>query len=185
MSKKCIPPVLGLFLFLVTTACDVGATQVDVLSLDRLGREAELVVRGEVQSVRSYWNEDGTRILTEVSVDVAETFKGRGPGELRVIQMGGVVDGVRMTVHGALSWRTGEEVVLFLERSLPGLHRVSGLSQGKFAVSRDGDEVRVQRPSLGGVEWIGAGPGSSPSLRELRMGLPELLERSLSIRGGE
>lgn len=181
MSMNRIQVLVGAFLLLAGLAHEVRATQVNALSLDRLGQEAELVVRGEVTAVRSYWNDGRTRILTEVSVDVAETFKGLASSGVRVVQMGGVVDGVRMTVHGALSWREGEEVVLFLENSLPGRHRVSGLSQGKFAVRRDGGTMTVRRPSLGGVEWVGSGPSSSTSLRELRMGLGELLERSLQI----
>lgn len=185
MSMNRIQALVGTCLLLAGLAHEAHATQVNALSLERLGQEAELVVRGEVTAVRSYWNDDQTRIMTEASVEVAETFKGRAPGDVRVIQMGGVVDGVRMTVHGALSWTEGEEVVLFLESSLPGRHRVSGLSQGKFAIRRDGSEITVRRPSLGGVDWVGTGPSSATSLRELRMGLGELLERSLQIEGVE
>ena len=121
---------------------------------------------------------------TEVSVRVSERYKGAAPAEVRIVQMGGVLDGVRMTVAGALEWAPGEEVVVFLEDSLPGRYRVAGFTQGKFAVQRDpntGEEYVVQA-GLGNVELVGATRALAPG----RMPLSELITEALpEFRGGE
>ena len=52
-------------------------------------------------------------------------------------QPGGVVGNVRITAHGALQWKKGEEVLLFLEPSVPGAYQVAGFSQGKYTIERD------------------------------------------------
>lgn len=113
------------------------ATQVIPRTPRELAAESALIVDGKVTGVRSYWNADRSRISTEVTVAVGETYKGTGAATVRVVQPGGVVGNVRMTAHGALSWRRGEDVLLFLEPSVPGAFQVAGFSQGKFAVERD------------------------------------------------
>jgi hypothetical protein len=139
------------------------ATQVQYQSSLELAQSSEVVIRGQVQSVRSYWNDDHSRILTEINIDVVDQHKGRATGQVTVVQMGGVVDTVRMTVAGALSWKRGEDVLLFLEPSLPGRFRVAGFSQGKFKVERDPrDGVEyVRQASLGNAELVGAPKAST------------------------
>jgi hypothetical protein len=167
---------------LLFAASPTGATQVAYVPLEELGSGAPVVVRGEVDEVRSFWNEGRTRILTEVIVRVAERYKGAPAGEVRIVQMGGEIDGVRMSVAGALTWQPGEDVVLFLEDSLPGRFRVSGFSQGRFDVQRDprtGEEFVVQA-APGGAEMVGparraAGP--------VRLSLTSLLSRALPETG--
>lgn len=161
-----------------------SATQVQYQSIEMMGASAQRIVRGTVASVRPYWNESRTRILTETTIEISEDYKGTGPATVQVLQFGGVVDDVRMTVAGALSWVPGEEVVLFLEESLPGRHRVSGFSQGKYLVQRDPvtGEAFVRQTGLGAAELSGA------PLEELksRMPLGKLLDRALPvIEGGE
>ena len=164
-------------ILMVFVAIPSAATQVEYRSVERLGVEAAVVVRGEVSSVRSFWNESRTRILTETTVRVTDEFKGRAGREVRIVQLGGQLDDVRMTVAGALEWRAGEDVVLFLENSLPGAYRVSGFSQGKFSVQRDpnsGEEFVVQA-GIGGAELVGA----SRSFKSERVRLGDLLQRAL------
>jgi len=173
---------LGLLIFLASPAL---ATQVQYRSIEDLGAESALVVRGEVTGTRAYWNDAHTRILTETTVSVSERYKGSGPGELRLVQMGGVLDGVKMTVAGALAWQPGETVVLFLEDSLPGRYRVTGFSQGKYRVERDprtGEEF-VRQDGLGGAELIDA---PARGVQTGRIPLSSLLARALpEIQGGE
>jgi hypothetical protein len=168
--------VFALILITLLTS-SASATQIEYRSVEELGVDANLVVRGEVSSVRSYWNESRTRILTETTVRVTDEFKGRAGGEVRIVQMGGELDGIRMTVAGALEWQPGEDVVLFLEDSLPGQYRVSGFSQGKYSVQRDprsGEEFVVQA-GLGSAELVGA----SRSFRAEQLQLDDLLQRAL------
>jgi hypothetical protein len=118
-------------------AADSFATQVLQRTPQQLAKESQLVVDGKVASVRSYWNADHSRILTEVVVDVGSTYKGGASPSVRVVQLGGVVGNVRMTAHGAPQWKQGEEVLLFLEPSVPGAFQIAGFSQGMYLIERD------------------------------------------------
>jgi hypothetical protein len=172
-------------------ARDAGATQVLYRTPRELGAESALVVRGEVVEVRSYWNEKRTKVFTSARVAVGETYKGGGVSTVDVVQLGGVVDNVKVTVHGALSWREGEEVVLFLEpydgsSASSAAFQVSGFSQGKFSVERDprtGKEF-VSRPEASGVELVGASaPGSpEPSSRIESVPLEQFINEALGRR---
>ncbi|HEU4364031.1 MAG TPA: hypothetical protein VFT13_01065 [Candidatus Krumholzibacteria bacterium] len=134
--KKTMVTLMGCVL--VALAVDAAvATQVVRRTPQELARESALIVDGTVTGVRSYWNEDHSKIFTEATVAVGSTYKGRGGNTLRVVQPGGVVGNVRMTAHGALGWSRGEEVLLFLEPSVPGAFQVAGFSQGKYAIERD------------------------------------------------
>jgi hypothetical protein len=169
-----------LFSVLVFTALVVppptAATQVRYQSVEEMGSTAQRIVRGTVAAVRPYWNQDRTRILTETTVRVSDEFKGTGSGTVRIVQFGGVIDGIRMTVAGALDWKVGEDVVLFLEDSLPGRHRVTGFNQGKYAVELDPATGRefVHRAGAGSAELVGA---PVDDLRS-RMALPDLIRRA-------
>ncbi len=122
---------------LTLAATTVVATQVIQRTPKELAGESALIVEGKVTAVRSYWNDDRSRIFTEATLAVASTYKGRGGNTIRIVQPGGVVGNVRMTAHGALSWSRGEEVLVFLEPSVPGAFQVAGFSQGKFMIERD------------------------------------------------
>jgi len=165
-------------LILVSVA---GATQIILQSLDQMGDNATAVVRGKVAAVRSFWNDTHTKIFTETTIAVDETFKGQ-PGEaVRVVQLGGTVDNIRVTAHGALMWKQGEEILLFLEDYTPGLYQVAGFSQGKFQIERDSrtGEVYVMRPTLSGAEIIG-GSGEKSSAGEFqKMPLEKFMEEAL------
>lgn len=113
------------------------ATQVIPRTPQELAAESELVVDGKVSSVRSYWNDDRSKIFTEAVVTIGSTYKGASAQSVRVVQLGGVVGNVRMTAHGALQWKKGEEVLLFLEPSVPGAFQVAGFSQGMYLIERD------------------------------------------------
>jgi len=118
-------------------APNARATQVLLRSPQQLGSESALVVRGTVGDVRSYWNTSRSKIFTEARVDVDESYKGAPGDAVRVVQLGGVVGHVRMTVHGAVAFRQGEEVLLFLDPFDAGSYQISGFSQGFYRIIRD------------------------------------------------
>ena len=158
-----------LALIVLTAAAAVNATQVLFRTPQELGKESALVVQGRVIGVESYWNETRTKIFTEARISVDESFKGDGGRSLRVVQLGGVVGNVRMTVHGAIQWSAGKEVVLFLEPALPGMYQVAGFTQGKFDIERDPDTglAYVKRPAQDGVELVGR-PDDAPAVSTLK-----------------
>jgi len=150
---RIIPNTVFALFILVLSA---GATQVLYQSLDQLGQNSSAVVQGKVAGLRSYWNENHTKIFTETTITVDEVFKGQPGGTVRVVQLGGTVDNIRVTAHGALQWKQGEEIVLFLEETPTGTYQVSGFSLGKFQVVRDPrtGAVSIMRPSLSGAEYV-------------------------------
>lgn len=171
---------LGVSVLLVVLAvCTADATQILYRTPRQLGTDAQVVVDGRVTGVRSYWNDTHTKIITEATVAVAGTYKGTAPSAVTVVQLGGVVGNVRQTVHGALQWRPGEEVLLFLEDALPGTYQVAGFSQGKYHIERD-DRGRpyVRQASPDGAELVS--PGGAPrAAQPAEVALDTFLDQAL------
>ena len=166
------------------TAASSFATQILSRTAEQLGGESALVVRGKVSATRSFWNEKHTKIFTEVSVVVDETYKGAESTSIRLLQLGGTVDTVKMTVHGALSWRPNEEVLLFLEPYVGDSYTVSGFSQGKFAIDRD---PKTGKPYVRGAEktdaqLVGVSEGSPGT--DDRVPLQQFVDQALGRKGG-
>jgi hypothetical protein len=176
--------VLGAVVLALTLMAPLArATQVLYRSPQQLGAESSLVVRGEVTSVRSYWNESHTKILTETRISVADTYKGASGRTISVVQLGGVVGHVRMNVHGALSWSPGEEVLVFLEPFVGNAWQVSGFFQGKYNIVRDKNgNAFVQNAPSGDSELVGA-PGAGRQLRRSGpVALDEFVDQALGRR---
>ncbi len=125
-------------------AAPAGATTLVRAGLEDLTATNETIVVGEVLSAHSYWNDEGTFILTELRVAPVEVLKGRVSGrELAVTLMGGTVDDLTTLIVGGARLVPGGSYVLFLDRTdLPGAPRaltVRDHGQGAFdVVLRDG-----------------------------------------------
>ncbi|MEJ2721947.1 MAG: hypothetical protein P8181_12540 [bacterium] len=178
--------VVGVVILLI--AAGAHATQIIFQTPREMGAESALVVRGTVASVKSFWNDSQTKILTETVINIDETYKGGAGSTARILQLGGVVDNVRMHVHGAPSWTRGEEVFLFLERIDAANYRVSGLSQGKFKVERDPitGEPFVTYPMIENTELTGAPPAgdSRRAPQAVKKPLTEFVEDALGSSAG-
>ncbi|MDZ7698923.1 MAG: hypothetical protein U5R49_19020 [Deltaproteobacteria bacterium] len=86
------------------------------LSTEELTRASETVVIGEVEDVKSQWNEDGSSIVTRATVLVSEAVKGKvRDSRVTVEYRGGEVGDVGMRVSDTPSLKKGENVILFLE----------------------------------------------------------------------
>ena len=148
---------LRLFLIAVSLAVlaclprPLSATTLMHLDTPALVRGSSGIVIGQVQDQRSYWNEERTAILTDVTVSVSDVLKGDAAGVVTLTQFGGEVGGFRYEIAGSPMFRPGEEVLLFLWRDSRGRTQVNGLGQGKFDISRDGatGERLLQRAAPG------------------------------------
>lgn len=118
-------------------AFPAAATQVVHFDTRALVKTSSDIVIGEVQGQRSYWNDRHTKILTEISVRVSQTLKGAPAQELKLVQLGGEVDGMRYNVPGCPVFRRGEQALLFVWRDAAGRPQVNALGQGKFELRRD------------------------------------------------
>lgn len=126
----------------VSAVVPVGATTLVRAGLDELVAGNGTIVVGEVLDAQSYWNADGTFILTDLRVSAVEVLKGRPESrELTVTTMGGTVGETTTLIVGGPVLVPGRSYVLFLEREeLPGgrFLTVRDLVQGVFEV-RDGE----------------------------------------------
>lgn len=148
---------IAAMLMILTFAHVLSASQVVLVSSREMAENSAMVLSGRVAGQESYWNESHTKIFTRMTILVDETYKGTHTPRIELVQLGGIVGNIKVTVDGALQWHDGDEVLLFLEPygSTPD-YQVAGLSQGRFMIERDPDtgERFVRRPAIEGVELL-------------------------------
>lgn len=117
------------------------------MDLNALTRSAEIIAR--VRCVHSETRWESESIWTFDDFDVLETFKGAPPQTLRVRLPGGRVDHVEVKIEGVPAFTSGEEVILFIERTSAGDYGVTSWAQGTFRVRRSasGDALLTQDTS--------------------------------------
>jgi hypothetical protein len=120
------------------------------LSLEELIDASTLVVRGTVSAAKA--STGGSVIQTEYQVAVAEVLKGdAAAGALTVSLPGGEAGGVRQTLAGVPSMRSGEQYVFFLWRARSGRLLLVGMSQGLFKINGSGSRATASRPPVDGT----------------------------------
>lgn len=110
----------------------VEASTVHKLSFDRLIGEADLIVQGRVEELKSQQAPDRRSITTGVKVSVERQFKGPKVSSVTIEQPGGAMGDIAQGVAGLPEFSSGEDVVLFLKRQRGGTFRIVGGKQGKF-----------------------------------------------------
>jgi hypothetical protein len=112
------------------------ASVLEALEMRDLVHAAHEIVVASTRSAQARY--DGPRIITESVVEVEERMRGGVTRELRVVTLGGAVDGVGMRVEGAAHLPVGERAVLFLRRTHRGTTLAPvGMAQGVLPVARD------------------------------------------------
>jgi hypothetical protein len=185
LSPICLTALAALSLVsLDALTAPAHASVVQALTVDQLSAEAATVVHGKVVSVRSAWNDDHTRIYTEVQVKVEAAWKGEAPahGVVVVRQLGGSVEGLSQQVMGSPVFAVGEELVLFLVPGPQGDRAVLGMSQGKFKVEREAGEVRVSR-ALGDLAVASLDPTRKSAQETVPTRLADLRARVRAATG--
>lgn len=127
---------MGMVTVVLLVALPAAATTQLRMDLPQLSQQSDAVVHGVVRRVESRWAGDGQRIVTDVEVEVVEPLKGQPGGTVLVTQPGGEVGDIGQVVHGLASFKTGEEVVIFLRKRGAKAFRLSGEAQGKYQVQR-------------------------------------------------
>jgi hypothetical protein len=107
------------------------------LSTDELSKQAEVVAVGKVSGVKSQWDRNKSRIVTEVTMTVGEYLKGNAGGVMTITTLGGEVDGVGEWYSHSPRFKDAEDVVVFAKRDRQGHYRVAGGHEGKFSVRKD------------------------------------------------
>lgn len=170
---------------LAASAAAWGST-VMALDLPALAKASDTIVRGTVRSIESRLSKDGSRVVTDVTLDVQDTLKGQARQSLVVLQPGGVVGEVGQKVEGLPGFQLGEEVVVFLERRGSERFIVAGMAQGKYRVERSSDGKAVfaaPDPEAGHLLLIDAmtGKPTARARESMTLGALEALVREALV----
>ncbi len=125
-------------LIVLALAAPAAATTLVRLSLERMVSASDTIVEGRVDGTRSFWQ--GKQILTEVTLAVARSLKGKADAKLIFVQLGGTVMQpvpITLTVPGAPVQSAGDQGFYFLAPGLDGRKVIVGLSQGRVLERQD------------------------------------------------
>lgn len=130
---------------MLVLALPAGASTFLAMSREDMVAKADAVVAGRVVEVNSFWNREGTAILTEAVIEVEDSILGKAPSHVRVRTFGGQVGDYKIEAHGFPTFARGEKLLLFLEPKQDGFHKVLAYQQGEFRIRADksGREIAV------------------------------------------
>lgn len=148
---------LMILLCALALAVPAAASTFLELTQEELVAQADAVVQGRVIEVQSFWNKQGTAIVTEAVVEVEETVLGRERSHVRLVTFGGEVDGYVIEAHGFPTFRKGQRLLVYLEpqrKSEDGAHRVLGYRQGELEIRKDRQGREIAVPMWEGAERV-------------------------------
>jgi len=126
--------LLGVLAALVACAA-ARATTLMRMSVEKMARTAEVVVRGRCVANATGW--DAGEIWTVTTFQIEETWKGAPGGLITVRLLGGRAENLTSTVDGVPRFQAGEDVVLFLERAGREDFSIVSWMQGTFRIQMD------------------------------------------------
>jgi hypothetical protein len=121
-------------LFLATSFTTVATTLLH-MSVAQMSQTAKVIVRARCVSSAAAW--DAGEIWTFTTFDVEEVWRNSAPARITVRLLGGRVGNLTSNVSGIPRFRSGEEVVLFLEPTPRGDFSIVSWEQGTFRIGRD------------------------------------------------
>ena len=129
------------------------ASIVVAMDLPAMVQQADHIAVVDVVSTSADWDAKHEKIFTTVELNVVERWKGApvagAPDHLRVIQPGGTVGDLTMTVTGLSTFSPGERALVFLRGTATNA-RVLGLGQGKRPMRLESSSGKwlVSRPNM-------------------------------------
>jgi hypothetical protein len=151
--------VIVAFAFAALFARASHASLVLALDTTELTKRADHIAVADVISVQSAWDQSHKKIFTTIELSVVESWKGgaKPASHITVVQPGGTVGDIAMTVFGMSQFTPGERTLVFL-RGTTGAAGVVGMSQGKRPMSRDAGSGKwtVGTASNAGLERVQA-----------------------------
>jgi len=132
-TRRFVAPIFILFVSLCLSAPSfvLGST-LQKLSFDRLISDADLIVRGRVEELKTQQTPNRRSITTIVTLSVESQFKGPKVSSVTLEQPGGSVGDLVQAVPGLPEFSLGEDVILFLKRQRGEVFNTVGGKQGKF-----------------------------------------------------
>lgn len=154
-------------------------------NLTEMTRDADAIVVGRVSAQWTAWDRDHRYIWTHTEVIVDESWKGGSQSRLTISELGGIVDGVGMSVAGTPLYQIGERVVIFARRMPTGILRTASMSLGKLEIVEGAGEAASVRSDLADLASVDAAGTVSRSAAVVPNGtsLNSLKNRVLSLVG--
>jgi hypothetical protein len=154
------------------------ASLLRAMSLGELTSAADRIVVGTVLSVNAAWDSEHRRIFSTIEIDVDESWKGPADAHrVILVQPGGSVGDIEMTVQGMPNFSTRERALLFLQ----GRDRlqVVGMGQGKRSLVWDnaGKQWLAQPPENDDVVEVGLDARLRPARRGHEIPVSDLREQ--------
>ena len=184
----------GIALFVIAvglaSASPTGATTMRHLDTRALTLGSSDIVVGQVEAVRPRWSADHRKLFTDVDVRVSQSLKGATAERITLTQLGGELDGVKVSVPGGPLFKPGNEALLFVWRDAKGRPQVNGMAQGKFDIERDAatGTLMVQRNTPGfAVKDVKSLVGTQSAAAAPRLPLDDLvreIKSALSTEAG-
>ena len=138
-------------------------------TIDQMARRVPLIVRGHVTRSMASWDDGKRTIWTWTELAVTDAIKGKPGAVVMIKSEGGEVDGIGQAVSGAVTFREGEDCVLFLAPAPleKDTFMVAGMSAGKVLITqwqglpaaiRDTSGLSFARPASGKIAEQVRGP---------------------------
>jgi len=129
----------ALVTFIISGFLYYGLAQTSQSELKNLSQNADVIITGKVTQQNSNWNENKTRIYTQATIQVDESFKGSTNGDEVVVSYpGGEVGDVGELYSHMPRFEDQEEVLVFLKKDGKGTgYKVLKGEAGKINVRTD------------------------------------------------
>ena len=121
----------------VTLSAVLHATVIIPIEFRELVTTSSVIVQARVTDVRAAYIDGRRSVQTFVTVAATEYLKGNLGDHVTFMVPGGVIGRYKTVFVGAPEFRTGDEVVLFLNTQRGGVPFIVGLSQGAYRVVAD------------------------------------------------
>jgi hypothetical protein len=106
--------------------------------VQKLSKDADLILTGKVTAKKSHWDAGKTKILTQVNIRVDEYLKAENnQKDIYVTHLGGEVGEVGELYSHTPTFKQDEEVLLFLKKDGQNNYKVLNGEDGKLTVHND------------------------------------------------
>ncbi len=177
---------------IVATTSAPQASMLRTMSLAELVTAADQIVVGRIVSVNAAWDPAHRKIFSTIEVKVEESWKGSANGLVTIVQPGGTVGEIEMTVHGMPKFTVGERSLLFLQGR--ARFQVVGMSEGERPLSWDASSQQwlVESADVAEVVEVGrngkfhqARPAAKVALDEFRDRVRNRVHNRVQMMNGQ
>jgi hypothetical protein len=156
-----------------------AATLVQLSLADMIGQSTAIEHAKVVSSWAAF---TGSIVYTHYKLQVSERLKGQSITE--IVVFGGVANGIRQSYSGTPQLNAGDDFVLFLWTNKAGMTHIVGMTQGLFAIARDGSADPAVTRAATQEHMLDGKTGHAVKDQTLTLKLSDLRAQIASTLGG-